>query len=88
MCHIDVKKTQVFQGVCPYEPSPGRRHELVAELTASCDPHVHYFRTFENSIFIQKRALKKLVANIKLVRVSLVNCNFSVIKSVLSQLFM
>ena len=50
------KKTQMFQGFHPSEPSPGYRHELVAELTAPHDPHVR-FTTFEKSIFVQKRAL-------------------------------
>ena len=41
------------------EPPPQLRHEPVAELTASLDPHLH-FTTFENSIFDQKRTLVKL----------------------------
>ena len=38
----------MFQGFYPSEPSPRRHHELVAELTAPRDPHLH-FTTFENS---------------------------------------
>ena len=49
----------MFQGFYPSETSPGCRHELVVELTAPRDPHVH-FTTFENSIFVQKRTLVKL----------------------------
>ena len=51
----------MFQGFYPSEHSPGRRHELVEELTAPQDPHVH-FTTFERSIFVQKRTLVKLLA--------------------------
>ena len=49
----------MFQGFYPSEPSPGRRHESVAELSAPQDHYV-YFTIFENSIFIQKRTLVKL----------------------------
>ena len=48
MCPLDLKSLT------------GRRHELVAELTAPRDPHVH-FTTFENSIFVQKQTLVKLL---------------------------
>ena len=50
----------MFQGFYPSEPSPGRHHELVVELTKPRDPHV-YFTTFENSIFVQNRTLVKLL---------------------------
>ena len=38
MCPLDVKKTQMFQGFYPSEPSPGRHHELVVELTKLVTP--------------------------------------------------
>ena len=50
----------MYQEFYPSEPSPRRRHELVAELTAPRDPQVHYI-TFKNLIFVQKRTLVKLL---------------------------
>ena len=53
----------MIPGFYPSEPSTGRRRELVAELTAPREFHVH-FATFENSIFVQKRTLLKLLGPI------------------------
>ena len=48
----------MFQGFHPFEPSPGCHYELVAELAAPQDPHIH-FTTFKNSIFVQKMDISK-----------------------------
>ena len=53
----------MIPGFYPSEPSTGRRRKLVAELTAPHEFHVH-FATFENSIFVQKRTLVKLLGPI------------------------
>ena len=48
-----MKKDQNFQGCYPPEPLPGLHHEIVAELTATREPHLH-FTKFENPIFVEK----------------------------------
>ena len=53
----------MIPGFYPSEPSTGHRRKLVAELTAPREFHVH-FATFENSIFVQKRTLVKLLGPI------------------------
>ena len=55
------KKTKIFQGFYPPEPQPRLQHEPAEELTALRDPHLH-FTTFENSIFVKKWTLVKLLA--------------------------
>ena len=55
------KKTKMFQGFYPPEPRPRLQHEPAEELTALHDPHLH-FTTFENSIFVKKWTLVKLLA--------------------------
>ena len=45
--------------ICPLNVS-GLRHEFIAELTTPQVRHLH-FATFENSIFVQKRILVKLL---------------------------
>ena len=51
----------MFQGFYSSEPSPRQCHELVAELKAPQDPHIH-FTTFKNSIFVQKGTLVNCLA--------------------------
>ena len=56
----DVKRPTFFSGPLPPEPPPMILHEPVVELSAPRAPHLH-FTTFENSIFVQKRTLVKLL---------------------------
>ena len=51
----------MFQGFYPPEPRPRLQHEPAEELTALRNPHLH-FTTFENSIFVKKWTLVKLLA--------------------------
>ena len=61
ICPPDVRRA--FRGFTPPpppEPQEGLRHEPIVELAAPQDLHLH-FTTFENSIFVQRRALVKLL---------------------------
>ena len=55
-----MQKDQTFSGILPPKPPPELSHKPVAKLAAPQDSHLH-FTTFENSIFVQKQALVKLL---------------------------
>ena len=59
ICPPDEKNTKMFQGFYPKAP-PGLCHRPIAELTAPQDAHLHFI-TFQNSIFVQKGTLVKLL---------------------------